>query len=395
MLPGYFEFYNPVKVLCGNAALENISYELNRLGAKKPFLLVSRTMLENGIPERIGGNFKFLVETDLPEIPSFHQVEELTSYARVHGCDSVLAVGGSSVLDTAKAVRLLLSQNSSRLCEMLGSEWQDNSLLGEGERVPFIMVPTDFGTGSECTNTAMVQDDRTKAKQQIISDRLLPDAAVLDPRCTEKLPPKLTAACGMDALTHAIEGYTGLQKNPLSDAYACAAVKLIGKNLIAAVREPENKTYRLEMACASAMAGIAFSNSKGGLVHAIAHALETLCQLSHGEAVGIVLPKVMRWQLDKAGEQYGELLCDFCGSEYYAKIPYYQRGKKLIEVIEETMKHLHQNCGLPISLKEVGVTRKSLRKVAQLAVNDAAILLNPKPVGKEAVMDILLSALAE
>ena len=230
------------------------------------------------------------------------------------------------MLDTAKAVRALLSQGERTLRAMLGSEW-----LTRGQPVPFVMVPTTSGTGSECTAVAVVQDDRSRLKQEIVSDQFLPDVAVLDPRSTKSLPPRLTAASGMDALTHAIEAYTGRQKNPLSDAYARSAVELIGQNLIAAVREPKKDEYRLAMACASAMAGMAFSNSMVGVAHAIAHALGAVCQLPHGEAVGLLLPKVMRWQMDVQAPRYGELLCAFCGAEYYAEIPYQQRGEKLVE----------------------------------------------------------------
>ncbi len=301
MLPEYFEFYNPVKILCGHHALENIPYELMRLGATKPFVLISRTMMEQGVLEMIGGRLKALVRTDVPKDSSFALVDEITTRVRQEGCDSILAIGGGSVLDTAKAVRVMLSGENKNLRQMLGSEW----VIPGRKEIPFIMVPTTSGTGSECTGVAVVQDDRTKIKQEIVSDRFLPDVAILDPRCTEKLPPRLTASSGMDALTHAVEAYTGLQKNPLSDAYASSAVRMIGQHLIAAVREPKNEEHRMMMACASTMAGMAFSNSMVGLCHAIAHALGAACQLPHAEAVGIMLPHVMRWQMDVVGHDYG------------------------------------------------------------------------------------------
>ena len=367
MLPEYFEFLNPVKMLCGSGALENIPYELDRLGVKKPLALVSRTLLEEGIIERIGGKLDAVIQSDVPKDSSFSLVDSVAQRAREEGCDGVLAIGGGSVLDTAKAVRALLSQGERTLRAMLGSEW-----LTRGQPVPFVMVPTTSGTGSECTGVAVVQDDRSRLKQEIVSDQFLPDVAVLDPRSTKSLPPRLTAASGMDALTHAIEAYTGRQKNPLSDAYARSAVELIGQNLIAAVREPEKDEYRLAMACASAMAGMAFSNSMVGVAHAIAHALGAVCQLPHGEAVGLLLPKVMRWQMDVQAPRYGELLCAFCGAEYYAEIPYQQRGEKLVEAIEDTLLHLHQKCGIPQTLRDAGVSRRNLKQIVQAALNDGA-----------------------
>ena len=328
----YFEFYNPVKLLCGESALENIPYELAILGSKRPLVLISRTMMEDGILEQIGG------------------------------CDGVMAIGGGSVLDTAKAVRVLLSQNKTMLRDLLGSEW-----LTRAERVPFLMVPTTSGTGSECTGVAVIQDDKNGWKQEIVSDQFLPDVAVLDPRSTEKLPANLTAACGMDALTHAVEAYSGIQRNPLSNAYAYSAVELIGKNLIAAVREPKNQNYRM--------------------------AIGSVCGVSHGEAVGFMLPRVMRWQMDQAGAEYGELLCAFCGAEYYAETPYLQRGEKLVEAIEDTLLHLHQKCGIPTTLKQAGVDRKQLSKIVNIAVNDGALLANRKPVRKEDIFSILQNAM--
>ena len=200
MMPEYFEFYNPVKIMCGEAALENIPYELTRLGAHKIFVLISRTMLNDGILERIGGLGKALIETDIPKDSSFAVVKKLAQKALSAECDGVLAVGGGSVLDTAKVVRALISQRKTNPRELLGNEWvQKSSQIIE--RIPFIMVPTTSGTGSECTSVAVVQDEQTHIKHEIISDQFLPDAAVLDPRCTEKLPPRLTASCGMDAIT--------------------------------------------------------------------------------------------------------------------------------------------------------------------------------------------------
>ena len=389
MLPEYFEFYNPVKILCGHHALENIPYELMRLGSQKPFVLISRTMMEQGVLEMIGGRINALIRSDIPKDSSFALVDEITDRVRQEGCDGILAIGGGSVLDTAKAIRVMLSGCDKSLHQMLGSEW----VVPGRKDIPFIMVPTTSGTGSECTGVAVVQDDRSRLKQEIVSDQFLPDVAVLDPRSTKSLPPRLTAASGMDALTHAIEAYTGRQKNPLSDAYARSAVELIGQNLIAAVREPKKDEYRLAMACASAMAGMAFSNSMVGVVHAIAHALGAVCQLPHGEAVGLLLPKVMRWQMDVQAPRYGELLCAFCGAEYYAEIPYQQRGEKLVEAIEDTLLHLHQKCGIPQTLRDAGVSRRNFKQIVQAALNDGAMLASLKPAGREDVENILESAL--
>lgn len=388
MLPEYFEFYNPVKLLCGQWSLENIPYELGRLRVKKPLMLVSGTMLQQGILQMMGEPMPMVLESGIPQDSSFELVERLAAHAREEGCDGVVAIGGGSVLDTAKAVRVLLEQEQTALRRLLGSEW-----MSRAQRViPFIMVPTTSGTGSECTAVAVVMDEKNGCKQEIVSDRFLPDVAVLDPRCTEKLPPRQTAACGMDALVHAMEAYTCRQKNPLSDAYARTAVEMIGKNLIAAVRQPDSQEYRLAMACASAMAGMAFSNSMVGLVHAIGHALGAVCSVPHGEAVGLLLPWVMRWQMDCLQPQYAQLLAAFCGTEYYAHIPEKKCGEALVKAIEEMLVHLHQKTGIPARLRDAQVHRQDFSKIAQKALEDGALLVNPKAAGKQDILEILDNA---
>ena len=154
MLPEYFEFYNPVKLLCGQWSLENIPYELGRLRVKKPLMLVSGTMLQQGILQMMGEPMPMVLESGIPQDSSFELVERLAAHAREEGCDGVVAIGGGSVLDTAKAVRVLLEQEQTALRRLLGSEW-----MSRAQRViPFIMVPTTSGTGSECTAVAVVMD---------------------------------------------------------------------------------------------------------------------------------------------------------------------------------------------------------------------------------------------
>ena len=152
------------------------------------------------------------------------------------------------------------------------------SLMGcdticRGNRIPYIAIPTTAGTGSEVTAVAVVSDPVHHVKLEYISSHLMPDTAILDVRMTQSLPGRISASTGMDALCHAVEAYTGTQKNPLSDAYAITAIELIMQNLVTVVKHPENPQARLAMANASLMAGAAFSNSMVGGVHAIGHAL--------------------------------------------------------------------------------------------------------------------------
>ena len=176
-------------------------------------------------------------------------------------------------------------------------------------------VPTTAGTGSEATLVAVVANPALQVKMEFLSYHLLPDVAVLDPRMTETLPPRITASTGFDALVHAIEAATCLQRNPVSDSFAERAIRQITQSLPRAVKNGRDRRARMAMANGSLLAGAAFSNSMVGLVHAIGHALGGVCHVAHGDAMTILLPAVMQYNLDKCRERYGELLLHVAGPE--------------------------------------------------------------------------------
>lgn len=389
-LPDYYEFCNPPKLLSGRFALENIPSVLTDLRAGKPLLLsdamlqkigilrvVSDAMISGGTPP--AGSF-----TEIPADSSADVVNRAAKLYRSLGCDSLVAVGGGSVLDTAKGVRLLISQGLDDIMEAAGYETVDC-----GERVPFVAVPTTAGTGSEATEVAVILNPDKQVKMEFISGHLLPDAAVLDPRMTMTLPPRITASTGMDTLCHAVEAYTCLQKNPPSSAFAVSAIEMVRDFLVEAVRNGKNRDARLAMANAAFLAGAAFSNSMVGMIHAIGHALGGVCHVPHGEAMTILMPVCMEYNYEKTGDLYGELLLPLAGPETFAATPKEQRGRETISVIRRMSEELHGLCGLPVSLREEGVKRESFEQVAQTALNDGAMIVNPKYVGKEDVIAVL------
>lgn len=385
MIPDYFEFYNPTKILCGNHSLENIPYELERLGTERTLILISKKMREQGILEMIGGRYHALIESDIPEYPSFDTVDALVQKARTGGCDSILAVGGTSVISMAKAVRAMLSVREKSFRQLVGSEWPER-----GKTIPFLIVPTDIDIGSECIPIVDIWDEQNKRKQEIVLDSFLPDAAVIDCRAVNVPSIRWMAAAGVDALSHAIEAYTGLQKNPLSDAYAKSAVRLIGQNLLSQVHHPKEGSYRMAMACASLMAGVAVSNSMESLVHVASQALTEATGLPHGESVGLMLPRVMEWQMERCGQAYGELLCEFSGVEYYAQIPYQKRGQEFVKVIKEMLMHLHQKCDIPICFEDAQIGMDARKQAVERACNDRALLISPKSVSRKDLEMIFL-----
>ncbi|RSR18770.1 iron-containing alcohol dehydrogenase, partial [Acinetobacter baumannii] len=174
----------------------------------------------------------------------------------------------------------------------------------------------------------VVSDTQKNVKLAFASYYLMPHAAILDPRMTLTLPPHLTAMTGMDALTHCVEAYTCMAANPLSDAYASAGIKKISENLFNVLENPNDSQGRLELAQASTMAGIAFSNSMVGLVHSLGHALGAVAHLPHGLCMNLFLPYVLEYNKQVNGKKIGELLLPLAGADIYAQTPATQRADR-------------------------------------------------------------------
>lgn len=389
----YFEFQNAVKLLCGELALERIPNELQHLNAERPLVLSDAVLAKIGTMAPVmqameaEGVAAAAVFTDIPVDSSLAVVNRIAAYYREQGCDSIVAIGGGSVIDTAKGVRLVLSQNTDDIFAISGLE-----NVARGKHIPFIVVPTTAGTGSECTGVAVIRNDANGVKMEFLSPFVEPDVAVVDPRMTEGLPPKATASTGMDALCHAVEACTCLQANPLSTAYATAAIRLIAQNLETATVNGKNRQARFNMALASTMAGIAFSNSMVGAVHAIGHALGGVCHVPHAVAMTILLPHVMRYNLSHSAGAYAELLPWLVGQDAAMATPPETRAEASIAAIEALGRKLNAACGLPLTLSAAGVSKDDFPKVAEFAVNDGALIVNPRAATEAQVLEILNSA---
>lgn len=394
MIPNYYEFQNTTKIISGELAIDNIAAELKFYNANSP-LLISDEILKNigtvtKIKDAINTDNKVKVIAEYTEVPQDSDLKIINKLAKIYkenNCDSIVAVGGGSVIDTAKGLRMLISQCEEDINKLMGNE-----ILKYGIHIPFIVVPTTAGTGSEVTAVAVIEDKIKKLKMEFISYFLLPDVAILDPEMTVTLPKKLAASTGIDALCHAIESYTCMQKNPISDVYAKTAIKLITENLVNAIKNGKDKQVRLTMANASLMAGIAFSNSMVGLVHAIAHSLGAVCHIPHGDAVAIILPYVMEYNLDKLKNEYEELLICIISEEEYINTRKEKRAERTIEEIKKMISKLNTIAGLPAKLRDAKVVKDDFEKVAKIAINDGAIIVNPKAVEEQDIIKILEKA---
>ena len=393
MAKPYYEFFCPVKVIAGNAALEHIPFELATLGAKRPMIITDKGVRANGLLNPIEAAFSTTdavigaIFDDVPPDSSLEVVRLAAELYRKQKCDAIIAIGGGSVIDTSKATNILVSEGGNDLLQYSGAHNLSKPLK------PFFVIPTTSGTGSEVTMVAVVSDLEKNVKIPFTSYYLMPHAAILDPRMTQTLPPHLTAMTAMDAMTHAVEAYTCLAANPLSDAYASAAIKKISENLFKVLDNPSEPQGRLELAQASTMAGIAFSNSMVGLVHSLGHALGAVTHLPHGLCMNLFLPYVLEYNKEVNGNKISELLLPLAGADIYAQTPANQRADKAIATILTMRDRLFSLTKLPRNLRETGkVTEAQLDDVAEKALNDGSIIFNPKEASLKDLRAILQKA---
>lgn len=388
MLNNYFEWVNSVKILCGDGAIENIPYELDFFHSSNPLLLSDEGLKKIGTVDKFASMLKSVdiknIFTDIPADSSTQTINSIVELYLKNNCDSIIALGGGSVIDTAKGVRMALCQDCKDINSLMGNE-----NIKYGKHIPFVVVPTTCGTGSECTAVAVIKNHQSGVKMEFISSLLLPDVAVVDVRMTETLPAKLTASTSMDALTHAIEAYTSLQKNPISDAYAISAIKLISQNLLSVLKKPNNIEGRYNLALASTLAGIAFSNAMVGIVHAIGHACGGVKSVPHGNAMACLLCECMKYNANEVGELYGQLLLYLCGEEKFASTPSENRCDETIKYIQNLLIEINKITNMPITLSGYGITFDDVEKISKVAQNDGAIIVNKKHATLSDIQEII------
>ncbi|KTA81938.1 iron-containing alcohol dehydrogenase [Aeromonas salmonicida] len=386
----YYDFFCPVKLMAGEQALEQLAGELAGLGAHRPLLLTDKGVSGTGLATLLAN---VLAEGELPvadiwdEIPadsSTAVVERIAARYRELECDSLVALGGGSVIDTAKAVNILASMGGDRLLDYAGAGCLTRPLQ------PLAVVPTTAGTGSEVTLVAVIKDEASGRKVPFTSPFLLPQLAVLDPRLTQGLPLNITAATAMDAMTHAIEAFIGNAKNPVSDALALMAIEKIANALPKVLQSPQDKQLRLQLAEGSTLAGMAFSNSMVGLVHALGHSLGARCHLPHGLCMNLFLPTVLDYNRPGIDPELARLLLPLVGAERFAATPATERAQAAIQALCALRDSLWQAVKLPRTLREAGVTDKGLLpEIRDLAINDGALLYNRKDADRAQLLDLL------
>jgi alcohol dehydrogenase class IV len=373
-----FELRYPGRLIFGNGCFDRLGEVARELGRKAMVVTGRRAMKRAGTLDRALELLKDAgVETVTfdrvePE-PSTDTVDDGREVAREEGCDLVIGIGGGSAMDVAKAIACLARHEGP------ASDYQTGRRKIEHEGLPFIAVPTTAGTGAEVTKNSVLIDRSRTVKASIRSPLMLAKVALLDPMLTLSAPPPITAASGMDALTQAIESYVSLASNPVSDALAIRAITYIHDFLPRAFEAGDDLEAREKVMLGSFMTGLSFANASLGAVHGLAHPTGAHFGIPHGVVCAILLPHVMRFNLEVRRGKYAEIATAM-GAEPAAE--------RAIERVEELLSRLE----LPGGLSHFGVKEGDLERVAGDA-RGSSLNNNPRPTTKEDLIGILRAAL--
>ena len=390
MLPEFFEFYNPTRVVYGAGIASDLKAELDFLGIGKYFIVSDKIISDLGLTKKAvdwltSAGIEVIGEfLDVPQDSEVNTVNVCADQAKTSGAEGLVAIGGGSVIDTAKAVNILISEGGDLVEDYSGAHTLTRPLK------PLVVIPTTAGTGSEVTQVAVVYDKDNKVKMPFTDKFLLPSLAVLDPEMTLSLPPKLTASTAMDALTHAVEAYVDLQWSPFSDTFAIGAVELIFKNIVRATRNGDDLEARGSLLVASNMAGIAFSHSMVGCVHGMAHAVGGLFRVPHGVANAILLPHGMEYNFEEVKDKLAKL-APIMGEDV-SGLSADDAARKAIEAVRKLNGTLNEMGALPLRLREVGVSEDGLPEIAEATVMDGTSFYNPREVVAEEILAHLKNA---
>jgi len=372
------------EIIFGRGSLKQLGHCSRRMGGDRVLLVTDPGLIAKGwVDEALGylnqEGLKTVVYDNVVTNPRSYQVEQgAVEYARKE-CDVIVAIGGGSPMDTAKGIAILAS-NKGRIEDYVGCNLITQPIP------PLICVPTTAGTGSDVSQFAIIADQEKKTKMTILSRAIMPDISLIDPRLLQTKSAELIASTGMDALTHAIEAYVSSLSWPLTDPHASHAIKLVFRHLQDAVHRKSLDPLE-GMAIASLEAGAAFSNAILGAVHALAHPLGGYYDMHHGLANSILLPVVLKKNLEHAPEKYA-LIANAMGVDTRGKSAL-EAAEQVPERIEMLIKALH----IPNKLSQVGVRAEDIPLLAREAVEDLCMMTNPQRYGVDDIEAMYMDAL--
>ena len=366
-----FGYNCPTAIMAGHGSLTAIYKAIVDLGCKRALILTDPGVRAAGLADLVKNSlvdFCVGIFDDIPQDPDLECVDAATAMAREVRADCIVSVGGGSVIDAGKAVCITLKY---------GGKANDyiNRWYALSEPVtPHIVVPTTAGTGSEVTSAAVITNKTAGRKLFVADPKIVPNAAILDPRFTMTLPKGMTVGSAMDAMTHAVEASVSTMSNEICDGQALHAIRLISQNLPLVAEDGQNEKARLNMQIAATMAGWSFTVAQVGLAHCIAHTIGTLHHVPHGVACGVALPHVMRFNVDHATAK----LAGVAQALGVDTRDMSERDAALAAA--DAVEALMQKVGHPMRLRDVGVPEDNLLACAFHAIADSNSLFNPRPI---------------
>jgi alcohol dehydrogenase len=379
-----FNFKIPQNVEFGMGSLKKLPDILKESKLDHVFLISDPGMEKIGVVKKVkdiieAGGLKCTTYLDVLPNPPITVVEEAAAKYKECGATSIVALGGGSPIDVSKAVGLLAQ---------FGGNILDYEGLGNvpGPIVPMIAIPTTAGTGSEVTASCVITDEANNYKFSVISYELLPKYAILDPELIMTAPASIAAACGVDALVHALEAYLSTFASPFSDAMAEKAMELIGGNLRKFVANRKDEEAACAMMAGSTFAGISFAWARLGNVHAMSHPVSAYFHVAHGVANAVILPTVVEYNAPADQGRY-EVIYNYI-HEGDEKIDDFKP-----EMLVEEIKKMNAELGIPKSLSEVGVKEDKIQEMAEDAMKSGNIAANPRKTELEDIIELYKVAL--
>ncbi|EHK2388291.1 L-threonine dehydrogenase [Clostridium perfringens] len=380
-----YKFFMPSISLMGADCLKDAGDQVGELGFKKALIVTDKVLGQIGIVKKVtdvldNKNIEYAIYDETKPNPTVKNVNDGLALLKEKECDFVISLGGGSAHDCAKGIALLATNGG----EIKDYEGVDKS---KKPQLPMVGINTTAGTGSEMTLFAIITDEERHIKMALVDKHLTPIIAVNDPMLMLAMPKSLTAATGMDALTHAIEAYVSTSATPITDACAEKAIELISNYLVNAVENGQDVEARDMMAYAEYLAGMAFNNASLGYVHAMAHQLGGFYNLPHGVCNAILLPHVQEYNKATSASRLAKIAKIMGGN--IEGLTDEQGADLCIDMI----KSLSQTIGIPEGLGVLGVKESDFETLATNALNDACSLTNPRKGNLEEVIAIFKKAM--
>ncbi len=368
-MEGLRKFVAP-EFIFGIGAISLVGRYTHNLGARKVFLVTDQGLMNAGWAQKVAdsiteSNVEYAMFSDLHPNPRDFEVMNGAKKYISEKCDVIVAVGGGSVMDCAKAIGVVISNG----IDVKKFEGVDKVRV---PGPPLICIPTTAGSSADVSQFSIINNSDRRTKFAIISTTMVPDIALIDPSTCTTMNAYLTACTGIDALVHAIEAFVSNASSPLTDIHALNAIGLIYKHLPLVLEHPDNLEYRLQMTIGSLQAGLAFSNASLGAVHAMAHSLGGYFDLPHGECNAILLPHVIGFNYGENQERYDEI--GKAMDLNYNSISKNERKGLLLNAIES----LKSKVGITKTLGDIGLQMHYIPLLAQNAINDPCLLTNPR-----------------